>query len=455
MKRIFNCEQMKHFSSIAAVNETRRKLAIRRVSFLCLAVALILSAAARADVLTGTNGERFVGTVIEETTNTIIFQSELGGRMTVSRERIREIERTALAKIPDATNSFLAVSNFPAWQSASNLAWWPPGIGHDKSDWIQLKSGEWLKGELKYIQKKEVEFDSDELDEMTLKLKDVKKVYIARPMVTKFYGQEPIQGMVVISNDLVFVSGNESLKTHRDDLTGITPGGASERTYWSGYLNFSASLQSGNTKQNTMTTMAELARRTPDTKLLIDYLGNYGEVNGVQSVNNDRMNLAHDIRFNRDWFFRAAQLEYYKDPLANISSRWTGGVGLGYYIFDRDTLEWNVAAGPSYQTTRFETVTLGQSDSANTPAFVLQSNFKADITKRLTLIETFSSNVTKKDAGEYTHHSVSTLEFEIKRHLDLDVSYVWDYLMNPQTKSDGTVPFKNDYYLTIGLGVRF
>ena len=51
----------------------------------------------------------------------------------------------------------------------------PPAVGHDDADWVQLKSGEWLRGQLKYIQDKDVEFDSDELDEQTLKLKNVRQ----------------------------------------------------------------------------------------------------------------------------------------------------------------------------------------------------------------------------------------------------------------------------------------
>jgi hypothetical protein len=50
---------------------------------------------------------------------------------------------------------------------------------------------------------------------------------------------------------------------------------------------------------------------------------------------------------------------------------------------------------------------------------------------------------------------VSTLEFEIKWHLNLDVSYVWDYLQNPERKSDGVMPQKSDTYLTVGFGARF
>jgi hypothetical protein len=50
---------------------------------------------------------------------------------------------------------------------------------------------------------------------------------------------------------------------------------------------------------------------------------------------------------------------------------------------------------------------------------------------------------------------VSTLEFEIKRHLELDVSFVWDYLQHPQTELSGTVPQHSDFRLVVGAGLKF
>ncbi|HEX3857192.1 MAG TPA: DUF481 domain-containing protein [Verrucomicrobiae bacterium] len=408
--------------------------------------------AVRGDVLTGTNGERFVGTLLKETSNNVVFDSELGGRLTFSRSKIHDLQRTPIVAATNTAVAAVVVTNAPT----NAISWTPPGVGHDGSDWVQLKSGEWLKGDLKYIQNKEVEFDSDELDQQTLKLKDVSKVYTAHRVFTQFEDRQPVYGMVVISNELVMVSGPEPLALHRDLLMGITPsGGRTGIRNWSGNFNLGLSLQSGNNQQTTLSTSAELARRTPNTTLLLDYLGNYSQVNNVQSANNERVNLTYDIRINHDWFVRPIQLEYYQDTLANISYRLTGGVGAGYYIFDRTGLEWTLSAGPSYQYTRFETVEPGQSDSATTPAAVLNSNFKADITRRLTFIQSWQSTFTDREAGQYSHHSVSTLEFEIKRHLNLDVSFIWDYLQNPQTRSDGNVPQKSDLYLTVGLGVRF
>ena len=313
-----------------------------------------------------------------------------------------------------------------------------------------------MRGQLKYIQNKTVEFDSDELEEQTLDLKDVTQIYPAEPMYAKFEDQEPVYGDIIISNNLVTVIGPEQVSAPRDLLTGVTPGGGKAGLRnWSGKASVGLTLQSGNNTQTTLTASAELARRTPSTRLLLDYLANYSQVNDVQSANNQRVNLTYDVRLDRHWFVRPVQFEYYHDSLANIDYRLTGGVGVGYDVFDRDGLDWTLAAGPSYQYTRFHTVQPGDATSVSTPAAVLQSNFDVDITKRLTFIQTFQATFVNQIAGEYTHHFVNTLEFEIKRHLNLDVSFIWDYLNRPQTRSDGSVPAKSDYYLTVGFGARF
>lgn len=409
---------------------------------------------ARADVLVGTNGERFVGTVIQETPDTIVFESELGGRMTVPRSKVRELERAAPVTPVAVTN--LPVASTNASESPNRrLDWRPPAVGKDGADWIQLKSGEWLRGELRFIQQKHVEFDSDELDELDLKLKDVRQVYTARPVYTKFHDSQSFYGTVVISNAEVRISGAAVPDYSRDELTGVTPGGEHEFNFWSGEATLGVNFQSGNTKQATLSASGELARRTPDTRFLLTYLGNYSEVNDSESANNHRLNSTFDIWLNRHWFIRPALAEGYHDPQANISLRLMGGAGGGYEIFDSDDLEWSVSAAPSYQYTRFHTVEPGSSDYATTPAGVLQSSFKADITSRLTFRQNFQSVFTDREAGLYTHHAVTSLEFEIKRHLDLDVSFVWDYLERPQPKSDGTIPFKNDYFLIVGSNVRF
>jgi hypothetical protein len=214
---------------------------------------------ARADVLVCTNGERFVGTVIADTTN-VVFDSEFGGRLVISHAKISEIRRTPPGAITIAPVALIATS-----ASANPAAWKPPGVGSDGSDWVQLKSGEWLRGQLKYIQNKEVEFDSDEMDQQTLDLQDVSQVITAHRVFTQFEDLKPAYGKLVISNEVVMVEGDEPLALHRDLLIGITPSGLRGIRDWSGNLNLGMSLQSGNNHQMTVTTIGELARRTPNT----------------------------------------------------------------------------------------------------------------------------------------------------------------------------------------------
>ena len=398
----------------------------------------------------------------------VIFHEPLGGEFGFQRiiaaaifnqefspDKIRELQRTPTNNFTSSpTNAPLAVALTPA--SANPAAWKPPGVGTDGADWVMLKSGEWLKGDLKYIQNKEVEFDSDEMDQQTLKLKDVSQVYTTHRVFTQFENRQPAYGKVVISNDVVNVLGDEPFSLSRDLLIGVTPsGGRTGMRDWSGEASLGLSLQSGNQHQTTLTTAAELARRTPATTLLLDYLGNYGVANGIQTANNERGNSSYDIRLNKDWFVRPAQLEIYHDELANIAYRLTGNASAGYYIFDKTGLEWNISAGPGYQYTKFANVETNQSDHAATPAGVLNSYFKTDITSRLTFIQSWQSFITDRESGQYTHHTDTTLEFEIKRHLNLDVSLIWDYIHSPQPKADGEMPQKSDLYLNVGWGVRF
>ena len=425
------------------------------IALLCLCFTTLT----RADVLITKDGERFVGNIVEDRNDHVIFKSDTAGRFKIARNRIRELyhgseptpaaKSSATASVPPPATASATTTN------AADLGWHPPGLGTDGFDWIQLKSGEWLKGHLDYVQDKRVQFESDKLEDLTLKLKDVRQIYPGVPMYVKFDGQDQVYGVVTLSNDVVMVIGQVPIEMPRWSLTGITPGGKREIDFWTARISLGLNLQEGNTKQATLNAAAELARRTPATQLLLNYLGNFSTVNSEQTANNHRFNASYDIRLSRDWFVRPVQIEYYRDQLANIAHRVTAAVALGYYFFDRDNLEWRVAAGPGYQYSRFETVEAGADDSKSTPALTFQTRFKADITSRLTFIQDFSSTLTSQEAGLYNHHLVTTLEFEIKRHLDLDLSFVWDYLRNPQTESDGTVPKHSDLRLTMGIGIRF
>ena len=333
-----------------------------------------------------------------------------------------------------------------------NLSWVPP---EDKFDWIQLKSGEWLKGRLKAIQKRKLEFESEELNDLTFDWKDIRQVRSPHLLdVLSVDGQE-VSGPVTITPDQVSVSGASPRVFARDLLQSITPGGSKERNYWSGKVTIGLSLQAGNTEQVEYNAQAHLERRSPATRFSLDYIGNLSSINGVENANNQRVNTEFDLWLSRRLYLLLPFAEYYKDPFQNLAGRFTIGSGLGYDLVVAPKLEWNITTGPAYQWARFDSTQPDEATQTGTAALVFSSRFDWDIARGIDLILEYRGQYTSREAGDTTHHSVSTLSLELTKRLDLDISFIWDRINNPKVGADGLQPKPDDYRLVVGLGVDF
>jgi putative salt-induced outer membrane protein YdiY len=333
-----------------------------------------------------------------------------------------------------------------------DLSWVPPDDGFD---WIQLKSGEWLKGKIEAMQDKKLDFDSDELKLLTFDWKNIRQVRSPHLNEMLLVNQEELKGPVMITPDLVMVGGAEPRTFPRSELQSITPGGSREGDYWSGRISLGFALRAGNTKSVDYNMAASVQRRTPATRFKLDYLGNLSSLNGVESENNHRVNAEFDYWLSRRLYAILPQGEYFSDQFQNIADRATLGGGVGYDILDRSILEWNVSLGPAYQQTWFNSVEGGEPTTRGRAALAFGTDFDWQITRRIELILQYSGQYTSRDVGETLQHAVSTLSVELTKRFDLDVSFVWDRTQNPQPDSSGVVPQQDDYRLTLGLGVRF
>jgi len=333
-----------------------------------------------------------------------------------------------------------------------DLSWVPPP---DKFDWIQLKSGEWLKGTIKAMQKQELEFDSEELDLQTFDWQDVRQVRSSRILDVLFLNGQQVSGPVTITPKQVTVGSTNLLVFPRDQLHGFTPGGSKELNYWSGKASLGLTLRAGNSEQVDSTAQAHLQRRTPATRLSLDYIGNISRSDGVASANNHRVNAEFDLFLSRRFYLLLPAAEYYKDPFQNLAHRVTAGVGVGYDIVDRPKLEWSITTGPAYQQAWFASSQPGEPSQQGAAALVFGTHFDWDITKRLEFIFDYKGQYTGPEVGGTTHHTVATLSLELTRILDLDVSFIWDRIEHPKVGADGVQPKPDDFRLVVGLGVDF
>ena len=357
------------------------------------------------------------------------------------------------------TNIFTAGPNISTLQHSNtptsalpDLSWVPP---EDSFDWIQLKSGEWLKGRVKAVQERELEFFSEELDDMTFDWKDIRQVRAHRILDLLTVTGEKLSGPVMVTPDQVTVGGAQPRVFSREEIQSLTPGGSKERDYWSGKVSLGLNLRTGNTKQVDYNASVNLQRRTPETRFTLDYLGNLSSVDSVESANNHRVNSEFDYWLSQRFYLLLPSVEYYRDPFQNLAHRLTVGGGLGYDLIDHPNLEWNITTGPAYQYAWFDSSEPGEPTQKGTAALAFGSRFKWDIAYRTKLILEYRGQYTSREVGETTHHGVSTLTFELTKRFDLDVSFIWDRISNPRVGADGIQPKPDDFRLVVGLGVDF
>ncbi|MBI1176878.1 DUF481 domain-containing protein [bacterium] len=331
----------------------------------------------------------------------------------------------------------------------------PGFVAHDGFDWIQLKSGEWLKGKLKAMQDRKLEFDSEELDDQDFDWEDIHQLITSRSVDVLFGDRTEASGPVRINQKEIVIEGSEPRTFPRGDVLGITPTGQREWDYWSGKVSLGATFRSGNSDQIEYNANFHLQRRTPSTRAVIDYIGYFSKTDGDETANSHRVNATFDYWLSRRLFLRVPGVEYYRDPFQNFAHRITAYLGLGYDIFDRKRLEWNVVLGPAYQYAIYDSVQPGEDEEQGTAALVLSSRAEIELTRRIDLTLEYRGQLTSREAGETTHHGVATLETELTRSLDLDVSLIWDRISMPKPDSSGNVPEPDDFRLVLSLGLDF
>lgn len=434
---------------------------LHRLLFLAIGIALALTARVQADTIVFRTGERLAGKVLAEKSSRVVFDSHAIGRIEIPHDRIDRIERETEPTPPPLAPSAVAsgaVIHAPAISAtfATNSFYPWVASGTNDSDWIQLKSGEWLKGRLKSLQDDKLEFDSDELDLQEFDWEDVHQVRSPRLNEILLEDRTKASGPIHITREKILVETESGPRGYeRNDLVAVTPGGPREINYWSGKVSAGMTLRSGNTEQTEVNVSADLKRRTPNTRFTLDYTGNYSAIDSVESANNHRVTTQFDFWLSSRFFLKIPFAEYFKDPFQNIAHRGTVGGGVGYEIFDRPRFKWEVAVGPAYQQTWFESVQAGERDNEGNAAAVLGSLLDTKITKRVDFVSKYQLIYTREEAGGYTHHWENTFEIDLTKRLELDVSFIWDRVSHPATSGGGTTPKPDDLRTIISLGVNF
>ncbi len=360
-----------------------------------------------------------------------------------------------LLKLEQTVGEQTTSSASPATKDEASAKPWLPAA--KEFDWVQLTSGEWLKGEIKSMYNDNLEFDSDKLDLLNIDWADVKYLKSYRPSSINVENREPISGSLQISGDKVTITDGDNIqKFDRFELISLTPSGDREVDFWAIKFTLGFNIQSGNTEQLDYNSKFNAKRRTAKSRFVLDYIGNIsktGNENGVltETVNNNRISSSLNIYATRYFFYTPAFAELYRDPFQNIENRLSLGVGIGYTLFDSSKFEWNINGGPAYLSTKYISVEPGEEQKIGAAALVFGTDFDAEVTSSLDFIFKYKIQASKKEVGGYTHHIIATFESEITGSLDFDISMIWDRISQPTKDDLGVAPEPDDYRLTVGV----
>jgi len=331
----------------------------------------------------------------------------------------------------------------------------PEGLPTD-FDWIRLPSDEWLKGKILSMYDGKLEFDSDELGVHTFDFGDIKEIRTSRVVQVGLADKKPVTGRLVLADKAARVVGETGETAFdRSEILTIVVGAKREIDYWSGYANLGGTIRSGNSDQIDYTARLGTVRRSVRDRTGIDYIGNITRINDADTSNNHRVTLGWDRFLTKRMFLNLIGLEWYRDPFQNVANRWTVTAGLGYELVDTARTTWSVTAGPAWQSTDWKSVPAGEDDSASSVALRVGTRFDHEFTGSIDYYTYYNAFFTDEASGSYTHHFDMGLKIELTGDLNVNASWVWDYVQDPRALEDGSFPKKDDTRLVFGLGWSF
>ena len=398
-----------------------------------------------SDVVTSKDGEILKGRVVSESTDSIVFTSPFTGEVTLSRSQIAELVIDTQGDMQSDSQSFEAkLEEVDAPFSAND---------DESYDWIQLTSGEWLKGEIRAMYRNSIEFDSDELDVQEFDWEDISRIRTAKEFSVRIDKTRTRTGRLAMRDEIVTIDDANITRVNQFDLISIAPDETVEFNNWTANVSISSSLRSGNSEERDISLSGVIQKRTSRRRFYFDFLSNYSESNSETTSDDLRFNSFFDTFRTKKVFIRPISFEFFHDPLQNIDQRYTLGASLGYHLIDNRKTTWDLTVGPAYQRAKFLDLPPGEPIREDDPAIVLTSQFDTELTNKLDLKGSYKIQYANTTGGA-TYHAWTKFAYELTDAIDLDITLLWDRTEDPVTNLDGTILGNDDLRTTFGIGIE-
>jgi hypothetical protein len=337
---------------------------------------------------------------------------------------------------------------------AQEETWQPPAPSPESMDWVKLKSGEWLRGNIDLMRDDKLYFDSDKLDNLEIDWGDIAEIRSPQILTFTFMKGGVVTGTCSMRDGLIKVdTGTGVREFERSDLLSILEGRARERNFWSLKSTLGIIARAGNSEQADATVFLRLRREATRSRFDTEYTGNIGSVQKEQNVNNHRFDTNYNVFVSRRLFLTPVGGEIFTDKFQNIEYRATIGAGFGYYLWRTSKFDWFLQLGGAYQSIQYVSVQAGEDQRTDNGAAIPIMSIEWDITSDIEFEFNYNSQIGVPETKNAFHYLFVLLSIEISSYLDWDTSLQWNHNENPVADAEGNVPERDDYRLSVGLGV--
>jgi len=358
--------------------------------------------------------------------------------------------------------TYLALITFATYgqQSGDSPDIWSPPVPSfsQKFDWLKLKSGEWLKGDIVSMYDDELEFESEEFDTIIFDWQDVSELRSRFDQQIRFANGEVKQGFLIVKEDhLVLISGGAEQHYPLSELLSITSSSDDRQGLWDGKVSLGLDVNSGNVNQLDYLASARIQRRTPFTRFRADFIYNYSkstlDEEGTVITDTSRLTSYLDWFYSSSVFFRVFDYEHFSDLQQNIDARDTIGLSLGYHLVQNKRIQWDVTIGPSYQQTVYYN-TSSESDQ-HSGVVAVGTLLDYSISSRIDYLFDYQLQFVEENSGKRNSHLKTGFEFDFNKNFELDFSFYLDRVAEPVAAIGVEPPQSNDYRLVLSLGYNF
>jgi len=313
------------------------------------------------------------------------------------------------------------------------------------ADVLILKNGDRITGTIKAIWDGEVSIEPEYADEFDVDLEVVDHIESEREFDVELWdGREAtvrLNGAGEDKQQLVIL-GDEAMSVDLVDILELDePAAAFD---WESHVDFSATINTGNTESTTTQFRGDILLETPDHRHYGEFTQAYEKTNDLVSKDQDLIKYSYNWLFNDPWFF-AANASHERDPIINLESRLIVSGGVGRDIFNTPRKLLSIQLGAGMQSEDIGNV------SEDSTVGVWSLRYRHDFINGD--LEVFHNHSITENLDGRENTSIKTssgVRYEITDLLYANVTLNWDYESEPANLAE-----KEDISLLLGLGLEF